>query len=205
LRDGRTAIDKLLVATGNPGKQRELCALLAELSVSLITPQEAGLHLSVTEDGESYVENACKKAVAYARASGLITLADDSGLEVEALMGEPGLHSRRYVPGVDATDSDRRGLLLARLAGKPRPWRAQFRAAVAIAIPGGKTHWAEGSCEGEIEPQERGSGGFGYDPIFVVAGTGLTMAELDLTRKNRLSHRGRAVANALPILRQLFP
>lgn len=193
------------MATSNPGKQRELWALLRELPVRLITPKEAGLELSVVEDGASYVENACKKAGAYAGASGLVSLADDSGLEVEALGGEPGLHSRRYVRRVDATDADRRALLLERLAGKPPPWRAHFRAAVAIAVPGGEILWAEGSCEGEIQSQEQGLGGFGYDPIFLVAGTGLTMAELDLSRKNRLSHRGRAVANALPHLRQLFP
>ena len=195
---------RLLVATGNPGKLTELRALLSELPVELVSPGELGINLDVTEDGDSYVDNAVKKAAAFAGAGGLVALADDTGLEVQALAGAPGLYSKRYLPNEEATDAERRAYLLRNLNGKPRPWRARFRAAVAVAAPGGTIHWAEGDCEGEIVPEERGSGGFGYDAVFLVAGTGLTMAELDLMTKNRISHRARAVLKAMPILRQLF-
>jgi len=200
----RGTMNRLLVATNNRGKMQELRALLSDLGVILVTPEDAGLRLSVTEDGTSYRENAQKKATAFAAASGLITLADDSGLEVDALEGAPGLHSARYLPDADANDADRRAFLLRNLLDKPRPWRAHFRAAVVIAVPGGETSSAEGDCPGEIIPQERGSGGFGYDPIFLVDGTGQTMAELSMEEKNRLSHRARAITNARPILQHLF-
>ncbi|MFH1185467.1 MAG: RdgB/HAM1 family non-canonical purine NTP pyrophosphatase [Chloroflexota bacterium] len=197
-------MNRLLVATNNPGKMLELHALLNDLAVFLVTPEDAGLVLSVTEDGRSYLENAQKKAAAFAAASGLISLADDSGLEVEVLDGAPGLHSARYLAHAGATDADRRAFLLQNLSGKPRPWRARFRAAVAISVPGGETRGAEGDCPGEIIPEERGAGGFGYDPIFLVSGTGRTMAELDMHEKNRVSHRARAIAKARPMLKQLL-
>lgn len=196
--------NRLLIATSNPGKMLELRALLSDLALTLVTPGEIGLQLSVLEDGSSYLENARKKAAAFAAASGLIALADDSGLEVHALEGAPGLYSKRYAPKANATDADRRAFLLENLRGKSRPWRARFRAAVAIALPGGEAYWAEGECDGEVIPQGRGFGGFGYDPVFVVDGTGRTMGELDTVEKNRLSHRARAVANARPILQRLF-
>ena len=197
-------MDRLLIATNNPGKQKELRALLSDLGITLVTPKEAGLNLSVAEDGTSYRENAEKKAIAYASAGGLVALADDSGLEVEALGGAPGLRSARYVAASGATDADRRELLLQNLHGKPRPWRARFCAAVAISVPGGETSSTEGECRGEIIPVERGSAGFGYDPIFLVDGMDKTMAELPPANKNRLSHRARAVAKALPVLQQLL-
>jgi len=197
-------MNRLLVATRNRGKAQELRALLMDLELSLVTPQDLGLDLSVTEDGLTYVENAQKKAAAFAGATGLIALADDSGLEVDALDGAPGLHSARYVVTAGATDADRRGLLLTNLRDKPRPWRAHFRAALALSVSDGESYWTEGYCSGEIIPQERGSGGFGYDRIFLVDGTGRTMAELDLDQKNRISHRAMAVARARPILRRLF-
>lgn len=197
-------MNRLLVATNNRGKVKEFRALLGGLAVMLVTPEDLGLHFSVTEDGRSYRENAEKKAVAFATAGSLIALADDSGLEVEALAGAPGLHSARYLASVGATDADRRTFLLQNLRGKPRPWRARFRSAVAIAVPHGETSCAEGDCPGEIIPEERGSGGFGYDPVFLVEGTGRTMAELELDEKNRVSHRARAIANAWPILQRLF-
>jgi XTP/dITP diphosphohydrolase len=193
-----------MVATSNPGKLLELRALLGDLQAALITPDEMGLEITVVEDGRDYVDNALKKARVYCAASGLISLADDSGLEVDALDGAPGLHSKRYLPAANASDADRRAFLLHNLSNKPRPWRARFRAAVAVAVPGGRTHWTEGECPGEIIPDERGSNGFGYDPVFLVEGTGLTMAELDLPRKNELSHRGRATSGALPMLREIL-
>ena len=195
---------RLLVATNNPGKMRELRALLSDLPAMLVTPEEVGLDLVVPEDGKTYLENARKKAAVFAGASGLIALADDSGLEVEALEGAPGLHSARYVAGDAATDADRRAFLLRNLQGKPRPWRARFRAAVAVSLPGGEGYSAEGECPGEIIPHERGWGGFGYDPIFQLERSSKTMAELGMEEKNHLSHRANAIAKARPFLEQLF-
>ncbi len=195
---------KLLIATGNRGKIEELGALLNDLSVELLMPADLNLNLHVIEDGRTYAENAKKKAVAFARASGLTSLADDSGLEVEALGGAPGLYSARYSPQPGATDADRRALLLRNLQGRPRPWTARFRAAIAIATPDQHVRSAEGDCPGEIIPEERGTGGFGYDPIFLLPELGRTMAELDPDQKNRLSHRARAVMNARPILIEML-
>jgi XTP/dITP diphosphohydrolase len=196
--------DKLLVATGNPGKMKEFRALLRGIPVVLVSPEDLVLNVQVREDGETYVENAKKKAVAYARSSSLISLADDSGLEVDALNGAPGVHSRRYVSNAEATDTDRRAFLLSNLRGKPRPWTARFRAAIAIAAPNRETRWAEGECRGEIIPEERGDGGFGYDRIFLVAGTHRTMAELGMDEKNSLSHRAKAISEAMPMLLELL-
>ncbi|NOY98819.1 MAG: RdgB/HAM1 family non-canonical purine NTP pyrophosphatase [Chloroflexi bacterium] len=193
----------LLIATGNRGKFLEIRALLADMEIDLLAPADLDLDLHVVEDGQTYAENAAKKANAFARASGLIALADDSGLEVDALNGAPGLHSARYAPQPDATDADRRAYLLQNLSGKPRPWKARFRATIAISVPGGGIHFAEGICDGEIIPDERGSGGFGYDPIFYLPELGRTMAELSMDEKNRLSHRARAVKNARGILERL--
>jgi XTP/dITP diphosphohydrolase len=176
------------------------------------------LNLNVMEDGKTYAENATKKAIAFAQASGLVSLADDSGLEVDALDGAPGLYSARYGPplslppfsektggaGGGLTDADRRAYLLQNLQDKPQPWTARFHATIAIAVPNGETHLAEGICEGEIIPEERGRGGFGYDPIFLLSELGKTMAELSMDEKNRLSHRARAVMNAKAILPATF-
>ena len=195
---------QLLIATNNKGKVEELQALLKDTGIDVLKPAHINLDLDVTEDGNTYAENASKKAVAFAKASGLISLADDSGLEVDALGGAPGLYSARYSPKPDATDADRRAYLLQNLQGKPRPWTARFQATIVIAIPNGETHLAQGTCEGEIISEERGTGGFGYDPIFLLQELGKTMAELSMYEKNRLSHRARAVMNAIPTLHQLF-
>jgi XTP/dITP diphosphohydrolase len=197
-------MNQLLIATNNPGKMEEMHALLVGLRAELVTPDQAGIDLHVTEDGKTYAENAGKKAVAFARLSGLISLADDSGLEVDALSGAPGLYSARYLSKPGATDADRRIYLLGNLADKPRPWLARFRAAVAIAVPHGTLQVVEGECPGQIIPDERGTGGFGYDPIFLIPELGRTMAELDMDEKNRISHRARAVMKARPILDALF-
>jgi XTP/dITP diphosphohydrolase len=195
---------RLLVATNNPGKRDELRALLGDLPIELFMPVDIDLDLDVEEDGHTYAENAGKKAVAFAEASGLISLADDSGLEVDALNGAPGLHSKRYVPGPNATDADRRAYLLQNLQGQPRPWTARFHATIAVADTSLSVHYADGECPGEIIPQERGAGGFGYDPIFLLAGTGRTMAELSMEEKNTVSHRARAVGNIVPVLKSLL-
>jgi XTP/dITP diphosphohydrolase len=194
----------LLIATNNKGKVAEIKALLDRMGITLLTPAELGLALEVPEDGHTYAENASKKALAFSRASGMIALGDDSGLEVDALSGQPGLHSHRFYPLPDATDADRRKYLLVKLQGLPRPWKARFRATVAVASPSGEVQLATGQCEGEIIPEEHGTNGFGYDPIFFIPELGRTMAELDMDEKNRLSHRGRAVQNAIPILKEMF-
>jgi epoxyqueuosine reductase len=201
--ENRKSKMKLLLATNNKGKLRELQAILNGLPIELVTPADIHLALDVEEDGATYAENAAKKAVAFARASGLTCLADDSGLEVDALNGAPGLYSARYSAKPGASDADRRAYLLQNLSGKPRPWRARFRATVAVAGPGGSVQIVEGTCEGEVIPEERGAGGFGYDPIFFLPELGQTMAELPEETKNRLSHRARAVEAARPILRKM--
>ena len=208
----------ILVATSNPGKMLEVKDLFDEVThckFRLITPDEAGITLDVKEDGQTYRENASKKAQAYGRASGLIALADDSGLEVDALDGRPGLYSARYTGSNSAdalsasmtirklSDAARRVALLEELKTCPRPWKARFCCAVAAAFPDGPTHITEGVCTGEIVPDERGTSGFGYDPIFQLddpAYGGLTMAELSLEQKNRISHRAIAVRQAIELL-----
>ena len=208
-------MNKLLIATNNKGKVKELQELLKDTGIELVTPAQINLQLDVVEDGNTYAENATKKAIAFANASGLISIADDSGLEVDALDGTPGLYSARYSPKPNATDADRRAFLLLNLQDRPRPWTARFHATIAIAIP--DELWSqtgllsdlqiqifEGICEGEIIPEERGTGGFGYDPIFLLSELGKTMAELSMDEKNRLSHRAKAVLKARPILKSIY-
>jgi XTP/dITP diphosphohydrolase len=195
---------KLLIATNNKGKVEELYELLKDLEINLVIPADINLQLDVVEDGRTYEENATKKAIAFAHAGGLISLADDSGLEVDALNGAPGLYSARYSAKPNATDADRRHFLLKNLEGKPHPWKAQFHATIAIATPEGSVQLVEGKCKGEIIPEERGTGGFGYDPIFFIPELSKTMSELDMGQKNRISHRALAAMNARPILQKLF-
>ena len=197
-------MNKLLIATNNQGKVLELQELLEGSGIEFVTPAQINLQLEVEEDGSNYQENAGKKAIAFANASGLIALADDSGLEVEALGGAPGLYSARYSPKPGAKDKDRRDFLLENLKDKPRPWKAHFHATIAVAKPNGEVEYAEGNCYGEIMPEERGTGGFGYDPIFFMPELGKTMAELAMEEKNKLSHRARAVIAAMPILKRIF-
>lgn len=198
-------LTKLLVATNNPGKVREYEELLADLPVEITFPAREGLHMEVEESGETFEANARIKALAYAQASALLTLADDSGLEVDALGGAPGVHSARYAgPGAD--DVTRYRKLLEALSGIPAGRRsARFRCVVALAQPDGTVHMAEGTCEGQIGFEPRGEHGFGYDPIFLVEGSGgRTMAELLPDVKNRISHRAHAVAVARPTLGQIL-
>lgn len=194
---------RILIATNNKGKVKELRALLQDLDIELVLPADISLKLDVEEDGQTYAENATKKALAFSQASGLTALADDSGLEVDALGGKPGLHSNRFGPE-PYTDASRRAYLLRQLSGQPRPWVARFRATVAVASPERGVKLVEGICPGEIIPKERGEGGFGYDPIFQLKSIARTMAELDMHEKNRLSHRGQAVRRAIPILIELL-
>jgi XTP/dITP diphosphohydrolase len=193
---------RLLLATRNRGKLREYRSLLADLPFEWVLLQEVGLHhLAVPEIGATFEENARLKAVAYARASGLLTLADDSGLEVDALGGGPGVRSARYA-GARASDAERTRKLLAALEGEPDR-AARFRCVVAIATPAGEVQTAEGVCVGRIGYEPRGEHGFGYDPVFVLAGREETMAQLPVAEKNAVSHRARALAAARPILARL--
>jgi XTP/dITP diphosphohydrolase len=134
----------------------------------------------------------------------MLTLADDSGLEVDALGGLPGIRSARFAPQPGATDADRRAYLLAQLEDQPRPWSAHFHCTVALAMPSGGLRLAEGNCYGEVIPTERGDHGFGYDPIFLLPDLGRTMAELTTEEKNRFSHRARAVRAVLPLLTEMI-
>jgi len=197
-------MNKLLIATNNKGKVKELQDLLKGTDFELVTPADINLNLEVEEDGTTYAENAAKKARAFAHASGLISLADDSGLEVDALDGAPGLYSARYHPKPSANDADRRAYMIENLKDKPRPWTAHFHATIAIAPPDQDVYIVEGNCYGEIIPEERGTGGFGYDPIFLFPELGRTMAELEMEEKNRLSHRAKAVINAIPVLKKIY-
>ncbi len=193
---------RLLLATNNPGKAREFRRMLAELPIEVVTPAEAGISLDVEETGTTYAENAIAKAEAFARAGDCIALADDSGIEVDALDGRPGYLSARYGgPGLD--DKGRVQKLLSELADVPDEKRtARFRAVVAVAAPGHATQTFEGVVEGAITREVRGEGGFGYDPVFVRA-DGRTTAELSDEEKDAVSHRGKAVRAAIPCVREL--
>lgn len=190
---------RLLIATTNRGKQDEFRRLLAELEADLVAPGDVGLDLEVDEPHETYAENAVAKADAYARASGLISLADDSGIEIAALDWGPGVRSARWGGGRNAER-------VLEALGDERDRRARMVCALAVAAPANPAPRVEvfsGVVEGNVASEMRGTGGFGYDPIFQLA-SGLTTAELAESEKDRVSHRGRAVAAAIPRLRELL-
>ncbi len=191
---------ELLIATNNSGKQVEIQDILGDLEIRLLTPKQLGITLDVEENGQTYAENALLKAHAFFKTSQLLTLADDSGLEVDALEGQPGLHSARFSLKPGASDADRRTLLLQKLTAHSRPWTARFRCVVALVGPGDFEFITQGACSGEIIPQERGENGFGYDPIFFLPGLNCSMAELPMQRKNTLSHRALALIALRPWL-----
>lgn len=187
---------RLLLATNNPGKVREFRRLLAGAPFVVETPAEAGIALEVAETGSSYAENAALKARAFASASGRLALADDSGIEVDALDGAPGMYSARF-GGDGLDDAGRTALLLEKLAGVPMERReARYRAVVAVADPDGSVELFEGVQEGRIGFAPRGERGFGYDPVFITE-DGRVQAEIDDAEKDRVSHRGQAVRAAL--------
>ncbi len=191
---------QLLIATHNRGKLREYQELFADLPFELLTLDDVGIRDDVEETGETFAENARLKATEYARESGLLTLADDSGLQVDALGGEPGVRSKRYA-GENASDAERVIFLLAKIKDVPREQRvARFRCAIVIASPQGEVRECDGTCEGEIAFEPRGSNGFGYDPIFLFPERGVTMAQLPSDEKNRISHRARAAEHARDLL-----
>ena len=186
----------LLVATHNAGKLAELRNLLRDAPYALASLADVGIEADVEEAGTTLEENAALKAVTYARLSGMLTLADDSGLEVDALGGAPGVYSARYA-GAGASDADRIAKLLANLAPHKPPWTARFRCVIAISRDGGSApELHTGVCEGVIIREPRGENGFGYDPVFLLPEFGKTMAELSDAEKNRVSHRGRAARRA---------
>lgn len=192
---------QLLLATNNPGKRREFQTLFADLPYQLLLPSDIGLSLDVAETGETYLANAQLKALAFAQAANLLALGDDSGLEVAALNGAPGVYSARYA-GPSASDADRRRKMLAELQAVPSPRLAQFVCIIVIATPAGEQVAFEGVCPGEIIGEERGTNGFGYDPIFYLTPQGRTMAELTEAEKHLFSHRGRAAVQAAAWLRE---
>ncbi len=195
---------RLLIATNNPAKVKEFRELLDGCGWELVTPADLGLDLRVVESGQTYAENATMKAEAYARASGLPTLADDSGLEVDALDGRPGVHSARYA-GQDRTDEERVQTLLKELEGVPDRRRgARFRAVIAIAKPEGDIELVEGTVDGRIGHEPRGENGFGYDPVFLLPDRDGTVAELPSEEKNAVSHRGVAARKARAVLERML-
>lgn len=194
---------KLLLATNNQAKVREYKSLLLNLPYELVTLTEQGISVVVNEVGESLEENARLKATVSAEKSQLLTLADDSGLEVDALGGEPGRLSARYA-GENASDRERVSYLLARLNGVPWEKRtARFRCVIALAIPDGKLEFCSGECQGFITLAPRGKHGFGYDPVFYLPELDKTMAELPPALKNQVSHRGQAARQVYQVLERL--
>ena len=195
---------KLVFATRNPGKIRELRALLADKGWEILSMDAFPSMPPVEENGKTFVENALKKARSVAYFTGLTALADDSGLEVDALGGEPGVHSARF-GGEGLRDEERNALLLKRLEGVPlKERKARFRCAMAFVTPQGAEYVVEGVCEGLIAQEPKGEGGFGYDPIFYLPSLGKTMAQLPAAEKNRISHRAKAMEKMIEILDNLL-
>ncbi len=195
---------KLVLATGNRNKAAEIKALLADLDLEVLTLKDyPGIRMP-PEDRPDFAGNAVKKAEAVAAYTGLPAMADDSGLEVDALEGRPGVRSARYA-GEDSSDRDNNQLLLKELNGLPPERRsARFRCAVAVAVPGKRTEVVEGVCPGRIAEKPDGSGGFGYDPVFIYEPEGLTFARMSPEAKNRVSHRGIALGKARRLLKKLL-
>lgn len=195
---------KLLIATHNRGKLQEYAEILGGLSFELVTLDDVGIVEDVEETGATFEENARLKALTYAQQSELLALADDSGLEVDALGGEPGVYSKRYA-GEGKTDAERNAYLLDKMRDVAQAKRtARFRCVIVIADAQGRTWTSEGTCEGEIAFESRGTNGFGYDPIFSVREANKHLAELPSEGKNRVSHRGRAAVGARAQLEQLI-
>ena len=194
---------RLLLATSNKGKVREYRSLLQSLPFDLVTLAEVGLTADGEEVGETLEENARLKATALAAQSQMSALADDSGLEVDALGGEPGRLSARYA-GEGASDRDRVNYLLSKLEGVPWEERsARFRCVIAVAAPDGQVEFCSGDCRGVIALEPKGEQGFGYDPIFYLPELDKTMAELPLEVKNEVSHRGKAARKVSQALKRL--
>jgi XTP/dITP diphosphohydrolase len=194
---------KLLLATNNPGKVKEFRRLLQGIPFELVTPKEMGIKMDVEETGTTYKENARLKACTLAAESGLLTLADDSGLEVAALHGEPGVMSARYA-GENTSGAERVNYLLNKMKDVPAEKRtARFYCVIAIAQPNGQVAFCDGECKGTITFAPSGEKGFGYDPVFYFPELGKTIAELPAEMKNQISHRGRAAQKACLLLKKM--
>ncbi len=197
-------MEKVLLATSNQGKLRELNELIFGSEWEFTTPADLGINLDVEETGITFEHNAVLKARTFAKASNLITLADDSGLEVDALDGAPGVLSARYA-GPQASPVQRNDYLLSKLMGIPQEKRqARFRCVIAIVFPNGEMVMCKGDCPGIIAFEPKGENGFGYDPIFYLPDFDKTMAELSSEQKNKISHRGKAARQASMFLNKLF-
>ena len=195
---------KLLVATRNKGKVAELADMLADLQIRWLGLEDIPEIDQIAETGRTFEENAILKAAGYAVRTGMLTLADDSGLEVDALDGRPGVHTARY-GGTALRPVQRYELLLEEMKGVPWPKRtARFRCSVALATPKAVEAVESGVCEGMIALEPAGEGGFGYDPIFYLPERGKTMAQLQAGVKHRISHRGQAFAAIAPLLRKML-
>jgi XTP/dITP diphosphohydrolase len=195
-------MNRLLLATSNKGKITEYRQILSGLPYEFVSLKDVGITSDVKEDYPTYRENALHKAQSYAEMSGLMTLADDSGLEVDALGGEPGVLSARYA-GENATDKDRVGLLLSNLKDIPLEKRtAKFVCVIALTLPAGKSELYYGECSGLITFEPMGKNGFGYDPVFYFPAQEKTMAELPPEIKNRVSHRGKAAGGVYKALKK---
>jgi XTP/dITP diphosphohydrolase len=187
-------VKEIVVATENPGKLREIKESLRGMDVQILSFKDLPPLPSIVEDGSTFQENAFKKARIVALHTGRLTIADDSGLEVDYLKGDPGVRSARFA-GEDASDSDNNRKLLQCLQGIPSSQRgATFRCVIAVVDPHGRESSIEGTCRGIIGEKERGTMGFGYDPLFIIPEVGKTLAEFPLEEKNRISHRGKALA-----------
>lgn len=196
--------NKILLSTRNLHKRRELEEILKELDVDVLTLDEAAISIVIEEDGNTFAENAIKKAGIIAQLSDCITLADDSGLVVDALDGAPGIYSARFA-GENANDRDNNIKLMELLKDVEEPLRtARFICTIAICTPEGKVYTVEGRCEGSIGLEPRGEGGFGYDPLFIPQGYDQSFAELGEAVKNRISHRGKALQKARDVLKEVF-
>lgn len=194
---------RIIFATGNAGKMREIRSILADLGMEIVSMKEAGVDVEIEENGSTYEENALIKARAVAAVTGELVLADDSGLEVDRLNKEPGVHSARYM-GEDTPYSIKNASLIGRLEGVPEEERtARFVCAIAAVLPDGRELTTRATVEGRIGYEERGEGGFGYDPIFFVPELGKTTAELSEEEKNLVSHRGKALRLMKEELRRL--
>lgn len=196
---------KLLVATHNQGKVVEFAEMLADLAIEWLSLDEVGVEKDVDETGSTFHENAVLKAQAYARMTGLLTLADDSGLQVDALNGDPGIYTARY-GGAGLDHEGRYQLLLQNMQAVPWPQRtARFRSVIALAAPDGTLLGSEdGVCEGMIALEPAGDGGFGYDPVFFLPDREKTMAQVGSAVKHTISHRGRAMQAIEPLLRRVL-
>lgn len=195
---------KVIFATGNEGKMKEIREILGDLDIELLSLKDAGIHADIVEDGKTFEENAQIKAKAICDLTGEIVLADDSGLEIDHLNKEPGIYSARYM-GEDTSYHIKNSSLIERLNGVPDEKRtARFVCAVAAAFPNGRVKTVRGTMEGRIGYEEKGENGFGYDPIFYLPEYGCTSAELSMEEKNKISHRGKALRGIRESVKEAF-